>query len=375
MQYIDFYITQKEKVLSSDKIVINKYDNKISRLNFNLDGSIPGRLYLALKNPITKKYFMTPLLSNQVLIQTNISVYPGLWKAILIGVQDDYEVVDNNIDQTKVTYVSDELPRIVVRDNFLSETDIEQTTNPVIDEMLDALRKAQEQLENAAIQAQEAANLSSQNLEQVKAIETEINTINSEIKTIYDDIKAKATEVSGQVTKIEGYMTEITEQKNYIDNKVIEFNAILQNITELFNQIKVIETDLKALKKEFDKTANDVTDNIKKFVQDAQGYVTTAKAYAIGDESIPESATNNSKYYAKEAKSAVASLLPKVEDAKKHIDDYVTQKESELKGETGDVYFAAFRVVNGRLKMFSDPNIDKVVFNRVGSRLKYRLKF
>lgn len=56
------------------------------------------------------------------------------------------------------------------------------------------------------------------------------------------------------------------------------------------------------------------------------------------------------------------------------IDNYVHQKEVELRGETGNVHFAAFRVVAGRLKMYSDPTVDKVCFRRVGSRLKYRLK-
>lgn len=44
------------------------------------------------------------------------------------------------------------------------------------------------------------------------------------------------------------------------------------------------------------------------------------------------------------------------------------------KGNTGNVFFAAFRVVDGRLKMYSDASVDKVCFERSGSRLKYRLK-
>ena len=49
------------------------------------------------------------------------------------------------------------------------------------------------------------------------------------------------------------------------------------------------------------------------------------------------------------------------------------EKESQLKGETGNVYFAGFAVVKGRLKMYSDPAVDKVRFRREGSRLKYKL--
>lgn len=63
------------------------------------------------------------------------------------------------------------------------------------------------------------------------------------------------------------------------------------------------------------------------------------------------------------------------DQAKKDIDKYIRQKESELKGDTGNVFFAAFKVVNGRLKMYSDPTVDKLCFRREGSRLKYRLKF
>ena len=70
-----------------------------------------------------------------------------------------------------------------------------------------------------------------------------------------------------------------------------------------------------------------------------------------------------------------AGIPGRVEEAKKEIDKYVQGKEEQLKGDTGNVYFAAFKVVNGRLKMYSDPEIDKVRFIRIGSRLLYRLNF
>lgn len=50
------------------------------------------------------------------------------------------------------------------------------------------------------------------------------------------------------------------------------------------------------------------------------------------------------------------------------------EKHESLKGDTGNVFFAAFKVAKSRLKMYSDPTIDKVNFKRIGSRLKYRLK-
>lgn len=86
-----------------------------------------------------------------------------------------------------------------------------------------------------------------------------------------------------------------------------------------------------------------------------------------------ESAEDNAKYYAGQARDAAAGVPGAVEAGKKDIDEYITEKEAELKGDTGNVYFAAFKVVSGRLKMYSDPDVDKVRFVRRGSRLAYRL--
>ena len=74
------------------------------------------------------------------------------------------------------------------------------------------------------------------------------------------------------------------------------------------------------------------------------------------------------------AESSVEEVSKKSEQAKKEIEAYVQEKHESLKGDTGNVFFAAFKVVNGRLKMYSDPTVDKVNFGRTGSRLKYRLK-
>ena len=100
-----------------------------------------------------------------------------------------------------------------------------------------------------------------------------------------------------------------------------------------------------------------------------------AEAWAHGRGDYPEQKEDNSKYYAGEAQKVAASIPGRVEKGKKDIDNYVHQKEAELKGETGNVHFAAFKVVKGRLKMYSDPTVDKVRFSRKRSRLKYRLKF
>lgn len=100
-----------------------------------------------------------------------------------------------------------------------------------------------------------------------------------------------------------------------------------------------------------------------------------AEGWAHGREDLPERAQDNAKYYAGEAADTASKIPGRVEEAKEEIDRYVQGKEEQLKGDTGNVYFAAFKVVNGRLKMYSDPEIDKVRFIRIGSRLLYRLNF
>lgn len=99
-----------------------------------------------------------------------------------------------------------------------------------------------------------------------------------------------------------------------------------------------------------------------------------SERWAVGREDIAESLQDNAKYYASQAKDAVHGIPGQVDDAKAHIDAYVQSKQQELKGDTGNVYFASFRVVNGRLKMYSDPAATKIAFRRVGSRLRYRVQ-
>lgn len=77
---------------------------------------------------------------------------------------------------------------------------------------------------------------------------------------------------------------------------------------------------------------------------------------------------------AKQAEDIAAEIPGRTEAAKQEIDNYVAGKEKELKGETGNVYFASFRVTGGRLKMYSDPAATKISFRRDGSRLKYRVQ-
>lgn len=122
-------------------------------------------------------------------------------------------------------------------------------------------------------------------------------------------------------------------------------------------------------------TASEYLKQTKEASNEANNSVVKAEAWAHGHPDFPDRAQDNAKYYAEQAEKEAASVPGRVEKGKKDIDKYVQQKELELKGDTGNVFFAAFKVVQGRLKMYSNPAVDKVCFRRTGSRLKYRLKF
>lgn len=106
----------------------------------------------------------------------------------------------------------------------------------------------------------------------------------------------------------------------------------------------------------------------------AQTAAKEAESWAHGHTDYPERKKDNAAYYATEAKKAAEGIDGRVEEGKRDIDKYVKEKEASLKGETGNVYFAAFNVTKkGRLIMYSDPSVDKIRFDRERSRLKYKL--
>lgn len=120
---------------------------------------------------------------------------------------------------------------------------------------------------------------------------------------------------------------------------------------------------------------HDAVQAVQKSADKAAESERQAEGWAHGRKDLPERAQDNARYYAGQAADTASKIPGRVEEAKEEIDRYVQGKEEQLKGETGNVYFAAFKVVNGRLKMYSDPEIDKVRFIRIGSRLLYRLNF
>ena len=368
MTISEFHIKQTKKELTCtdtpNKIVLNKYDNKVSKIIFDFDDYITGgRLYFVMLNPITKQYSFTPIINSEIMMGTNVTVYPGIWKSILIAVQDDYEIIDNDIDQSKVTFVSNEFARIVVRNNFLDEEHIESTSNPAIDKLLDDFYNAWETLENAAISAAESEKISKENLASVKKYADDINDTYKQIEEIQELIIEYARNVKSDSEHVDDVVNEINNLLSEIDDNS-------KQIERMLNEIRQIKSDILVTQQEIEESKNSASES----VSEANSYAILSKRYAIGDDSVPESNEDNAKYYAKQAKKMVSSIVPMIDDAKEHIDDYVKEKEASLKGETGNVYFAAFKVVDGRLKMYSDPTIDKIRFSREGSRLKYKIE-
>lgn len=235
MEYITNTITQIGKELSCDndngKIIVNKYDNKVSKLIFSFDEAITGRKYIALLNPVTKKYHIEPIINNEVVITTKISAYPGKWNLLLIATDDDYEIEDNNIDQSKVTYVSNSFGRIIVRDNFLDESEIEKVENPAIDEMLEALRIAQDRLENAAIVADENASSASADREHVDNVKQSIDNIFEELQNIQETVK-------DNFSSIEDINSKIESNKKQVEDIAIDITQKASAIAEEYENIQ-----------------------------------------------------------------------------------------------------------------------------------------
>lgn len=124
------YIDEKEN--PDNKIACNKFESEQTTLRLISDGTLPPRLYWALRNPkLSQKYFILNLINNEdLIVGTDISATPGLWDMILIGTPDDYIIEGTDIDQSKLTYISDHFGRLFVRDNFLEELDFEEQTSP-----------------------------------------------------------------------------------------------------------------------------------------------------------------------------------------------------------------------------------------------------
>lgn len=203
-----------------------------------------------------------------------------------------------------------------------------------------------------------------------------------EVQFSYDDTGGEAELVDG--TTING-KTYVPIPQHYLEDKSVtdyDFYAFVFLYDQGGGQtVRRIRIPVKSKPKPLTYASPDQESAFRAAVREINEAATRAgehelqaERWAVGREDIPESRTDNAKYYAGLAEDAVHGISGQADDAKEDIDKYVKSKEQELKGDTGNVYFASFRVVGGRLKMYSDPAATKIAFRRVGSRLRYRVQ-
>lgn len=231
MDYIDYKIKQVGKTLTADKIKINKFDNKVSRLLFELDGTIPGRLYLAMKNPVTKKYFYSLLTDNAVTIGTVVSMYVGRWDVILMGVSEDYDLDElEDIDQTKITYVSDTLKKIVVIDNFLDD-DCEVFSLPALDDALDKFARNREELENNLLQTGADVTACEETLASCREVLEECQDVLADCQELYDEMSAINTSLKSLQSRLTAtYNTYSSNLNSQYERYKMELENLIEEV-------------------------------------------------------------------------------------------------------------------------------------------------
>lgn len=204
------YIDEKEN--PDNKIVINKYDNEQQTLRLISDGTLPPRLYWALRNPrLSQKYFILPLINNEdLIVGTDISATPGLWDMLLIGTDDDYIIEGTDIDQSRLTYVSDHFGRLFVRDNFLEELDFEEQCSPTFEVFYDDILDKIAELEKGGasdVEIQKAIE------EYLKKHPFEMKVDNELSETSTNPVQnAAVTKAINQLTQdIEGVKQDVSE--------------------------------------------------------------------------------------------------------------------------------------------------------------------
>lgn len=214
------YIDEKEN--PDNKIVVNKYDNMQQTLRLISDGTLPPRLYWALRNPeLSNKYFILPLVNdNELIVGTDISAHAGLWDMLLIGTDDDYIIEGTDIDQSKLTYVSDHFGRLFVRDNFLEELDFEEQTSPTFKVFYDEILDKIEELEQGGVSDAEIQKAVEEYLTEhpfevkvdSKLSETSTNPVQNKVIAAklkeLEEAKPEIPTTTSQLTNDSGFITE-----------------------------------------------------------------------------------------------------------------------------------------------------------------------
>lgn len=197
---ITYNIMQRRKTLASNKILLNKYENMVTRLRLVTDGTIDGNFYMAFKHEDSEEYFYLPFDSKKYLVlDSYITSTSGEWEMILIVTEFSY-VLDTNVtelDQTRVTYVSEPLNTLCVQENYLKdrqiESDMPAALHVVLDEFMNAKNQIMEIGDNVAVFNEKADNIEA-NMATIEAYVRKIESVYDEIipageKTVVSIVK------------------------------------------------------------------------------------------------------------------------------------------------------------------------------------------
>lgn len=186
----DYVITQTERTLSSSTIKLVKYENKVSRLVFDLDGTIPEglHLYLATCNPKTKKINYIPILYDNdtpyVIVSTEITYYTGKWQALLIGISPETYIDDvRGLDDSLIVWSSFNYNKIFVLETFLDD-DNTYVVHANIEQAMDDLVALHENVVNISAQTGEDLTNCESILQQCQDILSQINLILSHMNVL-----------------------------------------------------------------------------------------------------------------------------------------------------------------------------------------------
>ena len=216
----DYIITQSDRTLTSSAIKIVKYENKVSRLVFQLDGTIDEslKLYIAAKNPKTGKYFFSLLLPDgdnyYYIVGTEMSMYTGKWIILLLGISPDYNLEETQeLDDTMVVFSSMEFKKVVVLDTFIDD-DAVQVTHPNIEKAMQDLVVLHDNVTTLALQTGEDVTQCENILQQCQNILAEINRIYSHMLLLENNMVSRYTELMNSMqANYSAYLADLRRER------------------------------------------------------------------------------------------------------------------------------------------------------------------
>ena len=222
MNYKDFTINQSGTLLTTNETIkLVKYENKVSRIFFNLDGSIDTsqlRLIVAMKNPKTGKAFYSPLLQEDnhyyFIVGTEITMYVGRWTLLLMGVAPTLDIIDTQeIQDDLIVYSSTEFKKMVVLDTFLDD-DNTILVHPTIEKAILDLETMHDNVTALAVQTGEDVTQCNQILEECQDILDQINVIYAHMLTLQSSMVSEyESRMSTMQSTFNRYLAELRAER------------------------------------------------------------------------------------------------------------------------------------------------------------------